>query len=139
MSALFSTGQCKRCARNGRTPMNDDFLYKFRKPPRREFAAALYQRIATGASAPMKKNARTRILRTLALSFSVVAVITAVMFFSPSTRALAQSIIHQFGGYVFVQGTPQPPKEEEIAAKKAMAAAENPVKVSPEQEATLKA
>jgi hypothetical protein len=120
--------------------MNDDFLYKYRKPPRREFAAALYQKISqgTGGSTPMKTKIRA--LRVAALALSIVAVITAALFFSPSTRALAQSIMRQFGGYVFVQGTPQPdPSKEEINQKKAMATGENRVKVSSEQEATLTA
>ena len=83
--------------------MNDDFLYKFRKPPRREFAAALYQRI----NQPMKTTIRTRVLRTVALSFAMVAVIATVLFFSPSVRAMAESIIRQIGGIIFVQATPQ--------------------------------
>ncbi len=45
--------------------MNDDFLYKFRKPPRREYAAALYQRI----SKPMHTNSRTSILRFAVVVF----------------------------------------------------------------------
>jgi hypothetical protein len=88
------------------TPMNDDFLYKFRKPPRSEFAAALYQRITQ----PMKTPTRTRVLHTFALSFAMVAVIAAVLFFLPSARAFADSILRQFGvgGYIFVQGTSEP-------------------------------
>ena len=84
--------------------MNDDFLYKFRKPPRREFAAALYQRIAK----PMKTTPRIYALRFLAVAFSLFAIIAGVLFFSPSSRALADSIIRQFGGIMFVQATPQP-------------------------------
>src|SRR5512146_1861227 len=97
----------------GGPPMNDYFLYKFRKPPRREFAAALYQRI----SKPMKTTSRTPILRYIALAFSMVAVIAAVLFFSPSTRAFADSLIRQIGGYIFVQA---PPKSEPDLVKKVM-------------------
>ena len=101
--------------------MNDDFIHQFDppKPPRPEFTAALYQRITQ----PMKTTTRTRVLRTVAVSFATVAVIAAVLFFSQSARALADSIIRQFGvgGYTFVQGTAQPPT------------------VSPEQQATLQA
>ncbi|MGE5223317.1 MAG: DUF4367 domain-containing protein, partial [Omnitrophica WOR_2 bacterium] len=96
----------------------DDFLYKFRKPPRPEFTAALYQRITQ----PMKTTTRTRVLRAVALSFAMVAVIAIVLIFSPSARAFAQSILRQFGvgGYIFVQGTSEPT-------------------VSPEEQATLQA
>ncbi len=74
--------------------MSDDFIHRFEppKPPRPEFTAALYQRITQ----PMKTTPRTRVLRAVALSFAMVAVIATVLFFSPSTRAFADSIIKQF-------------------------------------------
>jgi len=100
--------------------MNDDFINQFDppKPPRPEFTAALYQRITQ----PMITTTRTRVLRTVALSFAMVAVIATVLFFSPSARAFAQSILQQFGvgGYTFVQGISEPT-------------------VSPEEQATLQA
>jgi hypothetical protein len=73
--------------------MSDDFINQFEqpKPPRPEFTAALYQRITQ----PMKTTTRTRVLRTVALSFAMVAVIATVLFFLPSTRAFADSIIRQ--------------------------------------------
>ncbi len=73
--------------------MSDDFIQQFEqpRPPRPEFSAALYQRITQ----PMKTTPRTRILRAAALSFAVVAVIAAVLFFSPSVRAFAESVIQQ--------------------------------------------
>jgi hypothetical protein len=82
--------------------MNDDFIHQFDppKPPRPEFTAALYQRI----SHPVKTTTRTRILRVFALSFATVAVIVTVLFFSPSARAFADSIIQQFQkGNVMIQ------------------------------------
>lgn len=80
----------------------------------------------------MKTNSRTSILRTVALAFSMVAVITAVFFFTPSTRALADAIIQQFGGYIFMQGTPQPdPVKEAMSGQQGAG--------SPEQKATLQA
>src|SRR5512142_127830 len=98
--------------------MNDDFINQFEqpKPPRPEFTAALYQRITK----PMKTTIQTRILRTLALTFAMVAVIATVLFFSPSARVFAQSILQQFGvgGYIFVQSTAQPtvsPEEQATA------------------------
>ena len=70
----------------------------------------------------MKAATRTRVLRTAALSFAMVAMIATVLFFPPSARAFADSILRQFGvgGYIFVQGTSQPT-------------------VSPEEQATLQA
>jgi len=120
--------------------MNDDFLYKFRKPPRREFAAALYQRISNGDSTHMKTSFRTRALRTVALAFSMVAVITAVLFLSPSTRAFADSIIRQFGGYVFVQApTPQPDSfEKDMTEKGAQARPEQNAALQAEKERRIK-
>jgi hypothetical protein len=110
--------------------MNDDFLYKFRKPPRREFAVALYQRIAK----PMKTNSRIHALRALALAFSLLAIFAGVLFFSPPTRAMADSVIRRIGGIIFVQATPRPGPAEngkDIAAPMAT--------LSPEEQATLQA
>jgi hypothetical protein len=101
--------------------MNDDFLNQFRKPPRREFAAELYQRISN----PMKTNLRTPAWRYAALALTFGAVITAILFFSPATRALADTVMRQFGAYIFVQGTPVPLKID-IAEKKQMDVASRP-------------
>jgi len=84
--------------------MNDDFLYKFHKAPRREFAASLYERIAK----PMKTTARTQSFRSIALALSMVMVIVTVLLFSPATRALADDILRQFGNLIFVQAPPAP-------------------------------
>ena len=100
--------------------MSADFIDQFDlpRPPRPEFAAALYQRL----NQPMKTTTQTRVLRAAALSFAMVAVIATLLFFSSSARAFADSILRQFGvgGYTFVQGTAEPT-------------------VSPEQQATLQA
>jgi len=108
--------------------MNDDFLYKFRKPPRREFAEALYQRITK----PMKTTPRNRNLRFLGVAVAMFAILAGVLFFSPSTRALADNIIRQIGGIIFVQATPQPGSTDngkEMAGQQAT--------VSPEQQAAI--
>lgn len=98
--------------------MSDDFMHQFEppRPPRREFTAALYQRI----SQPMNTTTRTRVLRLASVSVAMLAVIAAVLFLSPSARAFAESILRQFGvgGYTFVQGDSQPtasPEEEATA------------------------
>src|SRR5215510_11262769 len=80
--------------------MNGDFLTRFRKAPRSEFVASLYQRI----SKPMKTQIKQPTLRFAALTLSLLAVLTATLLLSPSARAFAQDIVHQVGGYVFTQG-----------------------------------
>jgi hypothetical protein len=91
--------------------MNDDFLTKFRKAPRPEFAVSLYQRI----NKPMKAKSKSTALRFAALS--LLAVLTAALLFSPSGRALADTLIGQFGAYIFVQGNPVP-VQQDVADKK---------------------
>ncbi len=80
--------------------MNDDFLTKFRKEPRPEFALALYKRI----SKPMKTRSKHPALRVAVLTLSVLAILSATILFSPSARAFADGVIRQVGGYIFVQG-----------------------------------
>src|SRR5260221_4291525 len=92
--------------------MNDDFLNKFRKAPRPEFAASLYQRI----SKPMQTQTKPGTLRFAALTLSLLAVLTATLFLSPSARAFAQSLLHQIGGYAFTSGIPQPLDASRVAA-----------------------
>lgn len=84
--------------------MNDDFLTKFRKEPRPEFAAALYQRI----NKPVQIQSKLPALRLAALSLSVLAILATIVFLSPSALAFAGGIIRQVGGYVFTQGLPNP-------------------------------
>ncbi len=84
--------------------MSDDFIHQFDapKPPRPEFTAALYHRITQ----PMKTTSRTYFIQTTALTFAVVAMVAAVLFVLPSTRAFADSIIQQFTkGSVTIQTT----------------------------------
>lgn len=72
--------------------MKDDFLYKFQKTPRKEFAAALYKRI----SQPML----TKTVSMRRLSFAFVILLTALtltLTFSPTARVLAANILRQIG------------------------------------------
>lgn len=84
----------------------------------------------------MKTSSRIRAWRAGALAFALIAVAAAVLFFSPSTRAFAQSMIRQFGGYIFVEGTTPP---DPVKIKQKQAIADGRVRPSPEQEATLRA
>jgi hypothetical protein len=83
--------------------MNDEFLTQFRKTPRPEFVASLYQRI----NEPMQTKTRPPIMRFATLTLSLF-VLTTTVFLSPSVRAFAQSMLREIGGYAFTQGVPQP-------------------------------
>lgn len=72
--------------------MKDDFLYKFQKPPRKEFAAALYKRI----SQPMLT--KPVILRRLSFAFVILlTALTLTLTFSPTARVLAANFLWQIG------------------------------------------
>jgi len=84
--------------------MNDDFLTRFRKPPRPEFAAALYQRISKPMQTPMKYPA----LRRMALILSIFASVPLTVLVFPSARTFAQGVLEQVGGFVFSVGPIDP-------------------------------
>jgi hypothetical protein len=72
--------------------MNDDFLTRFQKSPRPEFAAELYERI----NQPMKNDINA--YRRFRTAFVVAAILLASLFiFSPTARAFAQRGIIQLG------------------------------------------
>ena len=81
--------------------MNDDFLTKFRKTPRPEFAASLYQRI----NKPMQTKTRPQIMRFATLALPLLILTMTVFLLSPSARAFAQDLIRQVGGYLIMQGS----------------------------------
>jgi hypothetical protein len=73
--------------------MKDDFLYKFQKAPRKEFAAALYKRI----SKPMVSKP-TLLPKKLAFAFTILlTVVTVTLTFSPTARVMAADFLHQIG------------------------------------------
>jgi hypothetical protein len=77
--------------------MNDDFLAKFRKPPRPAFAVALHERIDT----PMKAQYSFPVRRaTLAIGLAVALV--AAVAFSPTARAAVLTLIRQIGGIAYI-------------------------------------
>jgi hypothetical protein len=81
--------------------MNDEFLIRFRKPPRSEFAASLYQRI----SKPMPIQSKYPSLRLTALTLSILTVLAVLAL--PAARTFAQSWLERVGGYAFTIGEPQ--------------------------------
>jgi len=101
--------------------MNDDFLNRHRRAPRPQFAARLYERIAepmqTSNQHPAAPGPR-RAGRWLATSTLLAGALFAVVLFPPA-RAFADGVIHQIGGYVFVQSPPEPkdkidPKQNDV-------------------------
>jgi hypothetical protein len=77
--------------------MNDDFLTNFRKPPPREFAAALYERI----NAPMNTR-RTFALRKVTFAAALCVALLAAVVFSPAARAAVATLVRQIGGITYV-------------------------------------
>ena len=92
--------------------MNDDFLTKFRKPPRPEFVASLYQRI----NKPTQTKTSPQIVRFATLTLSLFIVLTMTLILSSSVRAFTQSLLRQIGGYTFTQGVPQPIDASQLPA-----------------------
>lgn len=85
--------------------MNDDFLTRFRKPPRPEFAATLYKRI----SQPMHTQRRLSAWSRVALAVSALCVaFVLTMFVSPAARAAVLSLVQEIGGVSFLE-TPDYP------------------------------
>ena len=81
--------------------MNEDFLTKFRKPPRRDFAAALYKRI----NIPMNEQRKftwTRLTFAAALSLALAAALA----FSPNVRAALSYIFLEIGGVTYIEEDP---------------------------------
>ena len=77
--------------------MNDDFLTRSRKPPPREFAAELYQRI----NAPMNTR-RHFVFRRLTLAAALCAALMAAFAFSPAARAALDSMFRQVGDVTYI-------------------------------------
>lgn len=74
--------------------MNDDFLNKLQKMPRKQFAADLYQRI----SHPMSTNPKLSIRNRFAYGFfALLTAVTATLSFSPAARAMARDFLQQIG------------------------------------------
>jgi hypothetical protein len=77
--------------------MNDDFLTRFRKPPRRAFAAALHERI----NGPMRTRNNFALRRATWAAALCVALLAAAAF-SPSARAAVAALARQIGGITYI-------------------------------------
>jgi hypothetical protein len=73
--------------------MNDEFLTRFRRPPRKAFAAALYQRI----SQPMNTDVRPGWLRRPALALAAAILLAITLAAIPPLNAFARDVLRQIG------------------------------------------
>lgn len=78
--------------------MNDDFLSRFRKSPRREFATALYERINT----PMNTHNKFSV-RRLTFAAALCLAVAAALAFSPAARAALEYIVREIGGVTYLE------------------------------------
>lgn len=110
--------------------MNDDFLTRFRKSPRPEFAATLYKRISRpmsmSTSKPMSRSLFPR--QRLAFVFAAVALmLAATLIVSPKARTLAAGLWNQISVLTFSDrpvGEPvliEPATAEQVALAQATA------------------
>jgi Domain of unknown function (DUF4367) len=87
--------------------MNDDFLTRFTKPPRPEFAAELYRRINPPATV------RPSFAFRAALAASALCAVLAVtLLVSPAARAAVLSFLRDIGGVSFQETTAYPGSED---------------------------
>ena len=80
--------------------MNDDFLYRYRRPPRREFAEALYARISSEPRARHQPTISVSLspLRQMARSLNILATAAVVVWaLSPRVRASALEQVVRVG------------------------------------------
>jgi hypothetical protein len=93
--------------------MNDDFLTRFRTAPRREFSAALYERINTPMATQLRFS-RKRFTFAVAICLALVA----ALLISPSARAALQYIVREIGGVTYLEedvpSTPLPESQVTI-------------------------
>jgi hypothetical protein len=78
--------------------MNDEFLTRFRKPPRQEFVAALYKRI----NLPMNKQPSISFRRTMA-ALALGMVLIAIFASSETVRAAFQALMKEIGGITYLE------------------------------------
>ncbi len=86
--------------------MNDEFLYQFRKRPRREFADLLYQRISQPRRLAMFTGT---LVRRVALGLAAVCLVLAVVLLvSPGARAMVQGTLRTIGVLQFEESKENP-------------------------------
>jgi hypothetical protein len=82
--------------------MNDKFLEDYRKPPRREFILALYQRLQLDNTKADKMN--LKFYRSMAFgALTLLLVFTLVLAVSPTVRAQLLDFVTEVGGIGFIE------------------------------------
>lgn len=115
--------------------MNDDFLTRLRKPPRREFSDELYRRINKPMS---EQHLRYDLLlfRRAALAIGILGLlIFLTLLMSPAARAFANEQFRQIGALIFRQIEFDPEASE--AAVTSQPTIPAPGDATPPQNATL--
>jgi hypothetical protein len=112
--------------------MNDDFLKRMRKPPRREFANELYERISKPMNEP-RYRIEPFVLRRAALTLgTVILLLLLTLMVSPAARTFAEEQFRQIGALIFRPADTQPAK-----APTALPTAPAPSDMNPPESATL--
>lgn len=114
--------------------MNEDFLKRMRKPPRREFAESLYERISKPMNQP-RYRIQPFVLRRAALSLGVMGLLLLfTLMVSPSARAFAEDQIRQIGALIF---RPADSEATTSSAPTALPTVAAPGDTNPPENATL--
>ncbi len=91
--------------------MNDDFLNKFRKPPRQEFANRLYAKISKRSDTMFARN--TPVLKRFCLALVVLCIaFVLALAVSPTARAAILGVIQNIGGRAFEEVEQNPYLDE---------------------------
>lgn len=110
--------------------MNDEFLSRHRKTPRREFATALYERI----NPPMSTKSKFTSQR-FTLAGAIFLALFAAFALSPGARAAVSNLIREIGGVTFIgpdetaSEAPVPESEITIVPDKTLPLAEAQAKL----------
>jgi hypothetical protein len=110
--------------------MNEDFLTRHRKAPRREFSEALYKRI----NVPMDTRRFFR-FRRLTFAAALAAALIAALAVSPSARAAFNGLIVEIGGMIFFESeesakaTPLPESQVTLVPEEILPLAEAQAKL----------
>src|SRR5688572_14370203 len=89
----------------GESTMNEEFLFKFQKPPRPEFARSLYEKLMQEPKS-ISVYQRYFTIKRMALVMAVLGLVFVLsLTFSPATRAAARALIDHIIGRVTVGGT----------------------------------
>jgi len=103
--------------------MNDEFLTRFRTTPRREFSAALYERINT----PMVTQ-RKFPLKRFTFAAAICLALAAAVLMTPSARAALQYFVRDIGGVTYLEeqvpSTPLPESQVTIVPDRIMTLSE---------------